>query len=58
MNYQMMSMKVKKSLQKNFILNELVKKIDGIKKEDIRIEFCATSKTFKRYINRFNWEQP
>ena len=23
-------------------------------KEDIKIEFCATSKTFKRYINRFN----
>ena len=44
----------KKEFTKNFILNELVKKIDGIKKEDIRIEFCATSKTFKRYINRFN----
>ena len=44
----------KKEFTKNFILNELVKKIDGIKKEDIKIEFCATSKTFKRYINRFN----
>ena len=39
---------------KNFILDELLKNIPDIKKEDIKIEFCATSKTFKRYINRFN----
>lgn len=43
-----------KEFTKNFILNELLKNIPDIKKEDIKIEFCATSKTFKRYINRFN----
>src|SRR5574344_1327128 len=44
----------KKELTKNFIIDELLKNISDIKKEDIKIEFCATSKTFKRYINRFN----
>ena len=44
----------KKSLQKTFIIDELLKNISDIKIEDIKIEFCATSKTFKRYINRFN----
>ena len=44
----------KKDLTKNFIIDELLKNISDIKKEDIKIEFCATSKTFKRYINRFN----
>ena len=43
-----------KEFTKNFILDELLKNIPDIKKEDIKIEFCATSKTFKRYINRFN----
>ncbi|MFY4807869.1 phytoene desaturase family protein [Aliarcobacter butzleri] len=43
-----------KEITKNFILDELLKNIPDIKKEDIKIEFCATSKTFKRYINRFN----
>ena len=43
-----------KEYTKNFILDELLKNIPDIKKEDIKIEFCATSKTFKRYINRFN----
>ncbi|MCT7602403.1 phytoene desaturase family protein [Aliarcobacter butzleri] len=43
-----------KEFTKNFILDELLKNIPNIKKEDIKIEFCATSKTFKRYINRFN----
>ncbi|MCG3666136.1 NAD(P)-binding protein [Aliarcobacter butzleri] len=43
-----------KEFTKNFILDELLKNISDIKKEDIKIEFCATSKTFKRYINRFN----
>ncbi|MGJ0360290.1 phytoene desaturase family protein [Aliarcobacter cryaerophilus] len=37
-----------------FIIDELLKNISDIKKEDIKIEFSATSKTFKRYINRFN----
>ncbi|WP_066222411.1 phytoene desaturase family protein [Aliarcobacter cryaerophilus] len=45
---------IKKELTKNFIIDELLKNISDIKKEDIKIEFCATSKTFKRYINRFN----
>ncbi|WNL15797.1 NAD(P)-binding protein [Arcobacter cryaerophilus gv. pseudocryaerophilus] len=44
----------KKEFTKNFIIDELLKNISDIKKEDIKIEFCATSKTFKRYINRFN----
>ena len=44
----------KKEITKNFILNELFKNFEDIKKEDIKIDFCATSKTFKRYINRFN----
>lgn len=43
-----------KEFTKNFILDELLKNIPDIKKEDIKIEFSATSKTFKRYINRFN----
>ncbi|MCG3655017.1 phytoene desaturase family protein [Aliarcobacter butzleri] len=43
-----------KEFTKNFILDELLKNIPDIKKKDIKIEFCATSKTFKRYINRFN----
>ncbi|MCT7463340.1 NAD(P)-binding protein [Aliarcobacter cryaerophilus] len=43
-----------KEFTKNFIIDELLKNISDIKKEDIKIEFCATSKTFKRYINRFN----
>ncbi|MFW2581523.1 phytoene desaturase family protein [Aliarcobacter butzleri] len=43
-----------KEFTKDFILDELLKNIPDIKKEDIKIEFCATSKTFKRYINRFN----
>ncbi|MDK2091046.1 phytoene desaturase family protein [Aliarcobacter butzleri] len=43
-----------KEFTKNFVLDELLKNIPDIKKEDIKIEFCATSKTFKRYINRFN----
>ncbi|MCT7639372.1 NAD(P)-binding protein [Aliarcobacter butzleri] len=43
-----------KEFTKNFILDELLKNIPDIKKENIKIEFCATSKTFKRYINRFN----
>ncbi|MFW2598748.1 phytoene desaturase family protein [Aliarcobacter butzleri] len=43
-----------KEFTKNFILDKLLKNIPDIKKEDIKIEFCATSKTFKRYINRFN----
>ncbi|PRM92414.1 carotene isomerase [Arcobacter cryaerophilus gv. occultus] len=37
-----------------FIIDELLKNISDIKKEDIKLEFSATSKTFKRYINRFN----
>ncbi|MCT7465051.1 NAD(P)-binding protein [Aliarcobacter cryaerophilus] len=44
----------KKEFTKNFIIDELLKNISDIKIEDIKIEFCATSKTFKRYINRFN----
>jgi phytoene dehydrogenase-like protein len=44
----------KKEFTKNFIIDELLKNISDIKKDDIKIEFCATSKTFKRYINRFN----
>ena len=44
----------KKETTMNFILNELFKNIPDIKKEDIKVEFSATSKTFKRYINRFN----
>ncbi|WP_323586286.1 phytoene desaturase family protein [Aliarcobacter butzleri] len=44
----------KKELTKNFIIDELLKNISDIKKEDIKIAFSATSKTFKRYINRFN----
>ena len=44
----------KKEFTKKFIIDELLKNISDIKKEDIKIEFSATSKTFKRYINRFN----
>ena len=44
----------KKEFTTKFIIDELLKNISDIKKEDIKIEFCATSKTFKRYINRFN----
>ena len=44
----------KKEFTKNFIIDELLKNISDIKKEDIKIAFGATSKTFKRYINRFN----
>ena len=44
----------KKEFTKKFIIDELLKNISDIKIEDIKIEFCATSKTFKRYINRFN----
>jgi phytoene dehydrogenase-like protein len=43
-----------KEFTKKFIIDELLKNISDIKIEDIKIEFCATSKTFKRYINRFN----
>src|SRR5574344_1121679 len=45
---------IQKEFKKKFIIDELLKNISDIKKEDIKIEFCATSKTFKRYINRFN----
>ena len=44
----------KKEFTKKFIIDELLKNISDIKKEDIKIEFSATSKTFKRYINRYN----
>ena len=44
----------KKEFTTKFIIDELLKNISDIKKEDIKIEFSATSKTFKRYINRFN----
>ena len=44
----------KKEFTKNFIIDELLKNISDIKKEDIKIAFGATSKTFIRYINRFN----
>ncbi len=37
----------KKELTKNFIIDELLKHISDIKKEDIKIAFSATSKTFK-----------
>ncbi|WP_198304402.1 phytoene desaturase family protein [Arcobacter vandammei] len=43
-----------KNITKDFILNELLKNIQDIKKDDIKLEFCASSKTFKRYINRLN----
>ncbi|RBQ28472.1 NAD(P)-binding protein [Aliarcobacter vitoriensis] len=44
----------KKEFTKNYILEEFLRNFQNIKKDDIKIEFCATSKTFKRYINRFN----
>ncbi|RXJ97065.1 carotene isomerase [Arcobacter sp. AHV-9/2010] len=43
-----------KEITTKFIIDELLKNISDIKKEDIKLEFSATSKTFKRYINRFN----
>ncbi|MDX4070280.1 NAD(P)-binding protein [Aliarcobacter skirrowii] len=53
-NFSKDEYETKKELTKNFIIDELLKNISDIKKDDIKIEFCATSKTFKRYINRFN----
>ncbi|APW64603.1 carotene isomerase [Poseidonibacter parvus] len=43
-----------KTLTQEFIVNEFLKNFTSIKKEDIKNCVSATSKTFKRYINRYN----
>ena len=44
----------KKEFTKNYIINQFLNNFENIKFEDIKISFCATSKTFNRYINRLN----
>lgn len=46
--------KKQKQITQDFIINEFLKNFENIKKEDILDIFSATSKTFKRYINRYN----
>ncbi len=43
-----------RKLTEEFIINNFLKSFETIKKEDIIKQFSATSKTFKRYINRYN----
>ncbi len=43
-----------KKITEDFIINHLLDNFGTIKKEDIINKFSATSKTFKRYINRYN----
>jgi phytoene dehydrogenase-like protein len=43
-----------KQMTQDFILNEFLKHFASIKKEDIIHISCGTSKTFKRYIRRYN----
>lgn len=43
-----------KNITQDFIIDNFIKSFDTIKKEDIINIFSATSKTFKRYINRYN----
>jgi len=43
-----------KDLTQNFIIEQLLENFEQITKEDIINIFSATSKTFKRYINRYN----
>lgn len=46
--------KKQKKLTEDFIINEFLESFESIKKEDIIKQFSATSKSFKRYINRYN----
>lgn len=43
-----------KKITQEFIIKKLLENLEEIKKEDIKNIFCASSKTFKRYINRYN----
>ena len=43
-----------KKITEDFILNHFLNNFETIEKEDIINKFSATSKTFKRYINRYN----
>lgn len=43
-----------KNITQNFILEKLLENFDTINKEDIYNIFSATTRTFKRYINRYN----
>ncbi len=43
-----------KEITQGFIIDSFIKSFESIKKEDIINIFSATSKTFKRYINRYN----
>jgi len=43
-----------KKITEDFIINHFLDNFETIKKEDIIKKFSATSKTFKRYINRYN----
>ena len=46
--------KKQKKITEDFIIQHFLDNFETIKKEDIIKKFCATSKTFKRYINRYN----
>ncbi|MBS9782306.1 MAG: NAD(P)-binding protein [Arcobacter sp.] len=46
--------KKQKRITQDFIINEFLKHFENIKKEDIIDVFSGTSKTFKKYINRYN----
>ena len=46
--------KEQKKITEDFIINHFLENFETIKKEDIIKKFSATSKTFKRYINRYN----
>ena len=43
-----------KKITEDFIINHFLDNFETITKEDIINKFSATSKTFKRYINRYN----
>ena len=46
--------KKQKRLTQDFIIGKFLENFDEVKKEDIIDIFSATSKTFNRYINRYN----
>ena len=46
--------KKEKKITEDFIINQFLENFETLKKEDIIKKFSATSKTFKRYINRYN----
>ena len=43
-----------KKITEDYVINEFLKNFQSIQKEDIKTCMSGTSKTFKRYINRYN----